>query len=112
MFRRCVHPGLILKLELEELGITPTRFARLIDVPPNRVSQIIAGKRSVTADTALRIAHWFGMEPAFWMNLQAQFDLVMADKEFGQRVRQLPTKASDTALSGKPAPETGSRVTG
>ena len=104
MFRRCVHPGLILKLELEELGITPTRFARLIDVPPNRVSQIIAGKRSVTADTALRIAHWFDMEPAFWMNLQAQFDLVMADKASGQSVQQLPTKASLTALSEKLAP--------
>ena len=48
----------------------------LLDVPPNRVGQIIAGKRSVTGDTALRFGHWFGVEPQFWLNLQAQFDLV------------------------------------
>ena len=55
MFKRAVHPGLILKDELAELKITPTKFARQIDVPPNRISQIIAGKRSVTGDTALRL---------------------------------------------------------
>ena len=59
MFMRAVHPGEVLKGELEELEITPTEFARQIDVPPNRVSQIIAGKRSVTGDTALRFGHWF-----------------------------------------------------
>ena len=63
MFKRAVHPGEVLKGELEEMGITPTEFARQIDVPPNRVSQIIAGKRSVTGDTALRFGHWFGSEP-------------------------------------------------
>ena len=78
MFKRVVHPGEILKDELEELGVTPTAFARQIDVPPNRVSQIIAGKRSITGDTALRFGHWFGVEPQFWMNLQTQFDLVAA----------------------------------
>ena len=59
MFMRATHPGEILKDELEELGITPTEFARQIDVPSNRVSQIIAGKRAITADTALRFGHWF-----------------------------------------------------
>jgi antitoxin HigA-1 len=62
MFKRTVHPGEILK---DELAITPTEFARQIDVPPNRVSQIIAGKRSVTGDTALRFGHWFGTDPQF-----------------------------------------------
>ena len=76
MFKRAVHPGEVLKDELEEIGITPTAFARQINVPPNRVGQIIAGKRSVTGDTALRFGHWFGVEPQFWLNLQAQFDLV------------------------------------
>ena len=60
MFKRVVHPGEILKEELDELGITPTELARQIDVPANRISHIIAGKRSITGDTALRLGHWFG----------------------------------------------------
>ena len=92
MFRRAVHPGEVLKGELEELGITPTEFARQIAVPPNRVSQIIAGKRSVTGDTALRFGHWFGVDPQFWLNLQAQYDLVLADRETGAAIRHLPTR--------------------
>ena len=91
MFKRVVHPGEILKDELEELGVTPTAFARQIDVPPNRISQIIVGKRSITGDTALRFGHWFGVEPQFWMNLQTQFDLVAAEQKVGETVRGLPT---------------------
>ena len=93
MLMRVVHPGEILRDELTEMGVSPTTFARQIDVPPNRVSQIIAGKRSVTGDTALRFGHWFGVEPQFWLNLQAQFDLVVADRRVGQAVRNLPTAA-------------------
>lgn len=94
MFMRAVHPGHVLKDELEELGITPTEFSRQIDVPPNRVSQIIAGKRSITGDTALRFGHWFGIDPQFWLNLQAQFELAQADKETGAMIRHLPTRKS------------------
>ena len=94
MFIRAVHPGRVLKDELDELGITPTEFSRQIDVPPNRVSQIIAGKRSITGDTALRFGHWFGTDPQFWLNLQAQFDLLQADKETGEMIRHLPTRSS------------------
>jgi antitoxin HigA-1 len=94
MFIRAVHPGVILKDELQELGVTLTEFARQIEVPPNRVSQIIKGKRSVTGDTALRLGHWLGTDPQFWLNLQAQFDLVQADKETGEAIRHLPTKAT------------------
>ena len=93
MLMRVVHPGEILRDELAELGVSPTTFARQIGVPPNRVSQIIAGKRSVTGDTALRFGHWFGVEPQFWLNLQTQFDLVVADRKAGQAVRDLPTAA-------------------
>lgn len=92
MFIRAVHPGIVLKDELDELGITPTEFSRQIEVPPNRVSQIIAGKRSITGDTALRFGHWFGTNPQFWLNLQAQFELVQADRETGDSIRHLPTK--------------------
>jgi addiction module HigA family antidote len=94
MFRRVVHPGEILKDELDTLGITLTEFARQIDVPPNRISQIIAGKRSVTGDTALRLGHWFGIDPQFWLNLQAQHDLAVADREIGEAIRHLPTRES------------------
>ncbi len=93
MLMRVVHPGEVLRDELAEMGVSPTTFARQIDVPPNRVSQIISGKRSVTGDTALRFGHWFGVEPQFWLNLQAQFDLVVADRRVGEIVRSLPTAA-------------------
>ena len=92
--KRVVHPGEVLRDELAEFGTTPTEFARQIDVPPNRVSQIIAGKRSVTGDTALRFGHWFGVEPQFWMNLQTQFDLATAEQRAGAAVRELPTAAA------------------
>ena len=92
MFKRAVHPGEILR---EELDITPTNFARQIDVPPNRISQIIAGKRSVTGDTALRFGHWFGVAPQFWLNLQAQHDLAAATEKSGAAVRELPTAAGN-----------------
>lgn len=94
MLKRVVHPGEILRDELSEFGVSPTAFARQIDVPPNRVSQIIAGKRSVTGDTALRFGHWFGVDPQFWLNLQAQFDLAVAQQRTGAAVRELPTAAA------------------
>ena len=89
MFRRAMHPGEVLKDELEEFGVSRTAFARQIDVPPNRVSQIIAGKRSVTGDTALRFGHWFGVEPQFWLNLQCQFDLAAAERNSGAAIKAL-----------------------
>ena len=93
MLKRAVHPGQVLKDELAEFDVTPTEFARHIGVPPNRVSQIINGKRSITGDTALRFGHWFNVEPQFWLNLQAQFDLVQADRQRGAAIRTLPTSA-------------------
>lgn len=63
--RKPVHPGEVLGEELQELGISPSEFARQIDVPPNRISQIIRGKRDITAATALRLGHWFGMNAQF-----------------------------------------------
>ena len=96
MLKRVVHPGEILKDELAELGVNQTTFARQIAVPPNRISQIIAGKRSVTGDTALRLGHWFGVDPQFWLNLQTQFDLVTAERRAGAAVRALPTIARST----------------
>ena len=95
MLRRAVHPGEILKDELEERGVSAASFARQIDVSPNRISQILAGKRAVTGDSALRFGHWFGMAPQFWLNLQAQYDLAVAEQLVGAEIRALPTAVGD-----------------
>ncbi len=86
------HPGQVLANKLEALGVLPTELARQLHVPANRISQIINGKRSITGDSALRLAHWFGDAPEFWMNLQAQFDLHVATKEAGLEIKTLPTR--------------------
>ncbi len=78
MARPPIHPGEILADELAELGISPTGLARLINVPPNRVTQIIHGRRSITGDTALRLGHWFANNPQFWLNLQSAYDIRVA----------------------------------
>jgi antitoxin HigA-1 len=97
MFMRAVHPGEVLKDELDELGVAPTEFARQIDVPPNRVSQIIAGKRAVTGDTALRFGHWFGAEPQFWLNLQSAYEIRIAVERAGrERLRGCPCELART----------------
>ena len=73
---RPVHPGEVLSEELmKPMGLSSNRLAEAIGVPANRVSTIVAGKRYVTADTALRLARFFGSSPTFWMNLQAAYDL-------------------------------------
>ena len=95
MLKRAVHPGAILKDELEERGVSATSFARQIDVPANRISQIMAGKHAVTGDSALRFGHWFGMDPQFWVNLQAQYELALVEQSVGAEVRALPTAAGD-----------------
>ena len=97
MFNRAVHPGEILKDELEVRGVSPASFARQIDVSANRISQILSGKRAVTGDSALRFGHWFGMDPQFWLNLQAQYDLALAEELVGAKVRTLPTAAGAKA---------------
>jgi addiction module HigA family antidote len=90
--RRPVHPGEVLAEELTELGVTPTELARQIGVPANRISQIIAGKRSITGDTALRLGHWFGMSPEFWLNLQTLHDLRIAERAVGAKIAKLPRR--------------------
>lgn len=88
------HPGMILAKELDVLGVSPTELARQLQVPPNRISQIIRGKRAVTGDTALRLAHWFGNSPEFWMNLQVAFDLDAAARQGRLEIQALPTRLS------------------
>lgn len=92
MTRPPIHPGEILAEELDGLGITPTELSRQINVPPNRISQILAGKRSITGDTALRLGHWFGTSGQFWLNLQAAYDLRLAEQQSGPEIAALPTR--------------------
>jgi addiction module HigA family antidote len=93
MARTPIHPGEILADELEGLGVSPTELSRQIRVPANRISQIINGKRAITGDTALRLAHWFGTNAQFWMNLQTLYDVRLAEREAGTEIRTLPTRA-------------------
>ena len=83
MAREPIHPGEILADELTELGISASELARQIKVPANRISQILSGKRSITADTALRLGRWFGTGPKIWLNLQQAYDLDVAALEMG-----------------------------
>lgn len=92
MARRPTHPSEILAAELEELGVSPTELSRQIRVPANRISQIINGKRAIAGDTALRLAHWFGTNPQFWMNLQALHDVRLAEHQAGAQIKNLPIK--------------------
>ena len=89
MAREPIHPGEFLIDELEEIEITATELSRQIDVPPNRISQIIRGKRDVTADTALRLGQFFGTGPELWMNLQKAYDLDKAKTELGSEIRKI-----------------------
>jgi len=80
-------PGVLLREEwLEPLGITAYRLARDIGVPPNRVTAILAGQRGITADTALRLARYFGTDAQSWMNLQARYDLAMEQRAHGEEI--------------------------
>jgi addiction module HigA family antidote len=94
MARGAVHPGKVLAEELDTIGVSPTDLSRQIAVPPNRISQIINGKRSITGDTALRLGHWFGNTPEFWLNLQNAHDIRLAREQVGKAIERLPTRNS------------------
>jgi addiction module HigA family antidote len=89
MARTPIHPGEILADELEEIGLTAKKLADALEVPPNRLYQILAGKRNMTADTALRLGRYFGMSADFWMNLQTAFDLDLARQRTGKAIERI-----------------------
>jgi addiction module HigA family antidote len=86
-----IHPGEHLAEELRELGMSAAELARQLGVPTNRVTEILNGRRAITGDTALRLAHFFGTTAEFWLNLQSLFELRVAQKKIGKSVRRLPT---------------------
>ena len=92
MARTPIHPGEILSDELSELNIAAAELARAIKVPPNRITQIIAGKRSISADTALRLGKWFGTGPRLWLNLQQAYELDLASRELKGTLDKIKTR--------------------
>jgi addiction module HigA family antidote len=86
-----IHPGEHLAEELEALDMSAAELARKIDVPTNRVTQILNGTRGITGDTALRLGHFFGTSAQFWLNLQGLYDLRVAQKKVGKSIKGLPT---------------------
>ena len=90
-----IHPGEVLLEEfLAPKGIGQNGLARSISVPPRRINEIVLGKRAITADTALRLAHYFGTSEQFWMALQASYDLEEARNKLGSRLRDLERAAA------------------
>ena len=82
-----IHPGEILAEEfLKPLGITQYRLAKDINVDPRRINEIVLGKRTISADTALRLSRYFGTSERFWMNLQARYDLEVQREQLGDRL--------------------------
>jgi addiction module HigA family antidote len=82
-----IHPGEILLEDfMRPMGISARQLASDIDVSPSRVSEIVNGQRPITADTALRLGMFFRMEPRFWLNLQAEYDLRIANRDLGPRI--------------------------
>jgi addiction module HigA family antidote len=82
-----IHPGEILKEEfLDPMGISQYRLAKDISVPPRRINEIVHGKRSITADTALRLGRFFTMSPQFWLNLQTRYDLEITEDQLDNRL--------------------------
>ena len=84
-----IHPGEILIEEfLKPMGISQYRLAKCISVPPRRINEIVHGKRSISADTALRLGRFFGISPQFWLNLQTRFDLEVTEDLLAERLEK------------------------
>ena len=88
MARDPIHPGQFLADELEALEMNAAQLADVLHVPPNRIYQILAGKRALTADTALRLSRWLGTSAEMWLNLQSMYDLRLAEQQAGAEIRR------------------------
>ena len=95
-----IHPGEHLAAELREIGMSAAALGRQLKVPANRITAILNGQRRITGDTALRLAHFFGTSPQFWLNLQKLYELRLAEANAGEVIRTLPTL--DTSASAHP----------
>ena len=86
-----IHPGEHLAEELKAIGMSAAELARQLNVPTNRVTEILNGQRAITGDTALRLGHFFGISAQFWLNLQSLYELRVAEQKTGKTIRALPT---------------------
>ena len=96
MLITAIHPGDHLAEELEALGMSATELARQLKVPTNRITGILNGQRAITGDTALRLGHFFGTSPQFWLNLQSLYELRLAEQKAGKAIKILPTLKKQT----------------
>src|SRR5947209_19535636 len=99
MASRAIHPGEHLAEELDALDMSAAELARRLKVPTNRVTEILNGQRAVSGDTALRLAHFFGTTPQFWLNLQSLYELRLAEAKSGKAIKKLPTLKHVVQLS-------------
>ena len=90
MARTAIHPGEHLAEELRALGMSAAELARQLGVPTNRITEILNGRRAITGDTALRLAHFFGTSAEFWLNLQSLYEIRLAEQRSGKAIRALP----------------------
>jgi addiction module HigA family antidote len=100
MGRSAIHPGEHLAEQLEELDMSAAALARQLKVPTNRITEILKGQRAVTGDTALRLGHFFGTSPEFWLNLQKLYELRLAEQKIGKTIQDLPTLAKPKKQPG------------
>ncbi len=94
MARLLIHPGEHLADELKALGMSANELAKELGVPTNRLTQIIAGKRGISGDTALRLGKWFGTGADIWMNLQKNYELRLAAQQIGDALKKIPEHRS------------------
>ena len=98
MTRDPIHPGETLREDLEELGMSAAELARRIEVPVNRITEILDGRRAVTGDTALRLGRFFGTSGEFWLNLQKLYELRLAERKHGAEIARLSSLDNDNRL--------------
>lgn len=95
-----IHPGVTLREDvMEELGLSANQVAGILGVPANRISEIVRGRRAITADTALRLAEWLGTSPEFWMRLQEKYDIELTRMQSGDQISAQVTQRLRSPLS-------------
>ena len=99
MTREPIHPGETLSEDLEEIGMSAAEAARRIEVPVNRITEILIGRRAIAGDTALRLSRFFGRSGEFWLNLQMLYELRLGEQKDGAEIVRLPSLDSDNPLN-------------
>ncbi len=100
MARTPIHPGEHLAEQLKELGMSAAEIGRQLNVPTNRITGILNGQRAITGDSALRLAHFFGISAEFWLNLQKVYELRLAEEKAGAAIRKLPKLSERSGSRG------------